>query len=120
MINHCNQQFLNDFQKGELDYKSELQQLEREGEMSLDELLASLPSELLEERAKTDINEEERTNPSEEDGEDKMEDQNNKEKSSTRAARYEETQERVGVALIQGCGCMGNYIFIEFIMISMT
>ena len=37
-------------QKGEVDYKSELQLLEREGEMPLDELLASLPPGLLEEQ----------------------------------------------------------------------
>ena len=37
-------------QKGELDYESELKQLEKEGEMPLDELIASLPPEILEQK----------------------------------------------------------------------
>ena len=35
-------------QEGALDYSTEIQQLEREGEMPLEDLLSSLPAELLE------------------------------------------------------------------------
>ena len=44
------------FQEGEVNYDSEINELQKDGEMSLDELLASLPKEIILGRQKLDLN----------------------------------------------------------------
>ena len=71
-------------QKGELDYESELKQLEKEGEMPLDELIASLPPEILEQKEEAMATEE-----SVETSESKKEKgSGDKTKTSTKQKRY--------------------------------
>lgn len=78
------------FQRGEVDYKSELQQLEKEGEIPLDELLASLPPEILEQhkRAGGSTVEEQDTVSKGDTASEKAEIGSSRGKSSTRSTRY--------------------------------
>lgn len=45
--------YINSVQEGDMDYESELKQLQQEGEMPLDDLLASLPPGMLEDQPPT-------------------------------------------------------------------
>ena len=78
-------------QQGETDYGLELQQLEQEGEMSLDDLIASLPPEVLEQDTVLNSNDEDQEDNEEDNEETLVEEEKeieNKTDLSTKLRRY--------------------------------
>ena len=99
-------------QQGETDYGLELRQLEQEGEMSLDDLIASLPPEVLEQDTVLNSNDEDQEDKEEDNEEILVEEEKeieNKTDLSTKLRRY-----LCFIHCIHTCTCMYMYTMFRY------